>query len=223
MDDWKKFENEKTYALIELFQDRNQPYSTRDLVFFALCYRFRKDLLNKCEINCKRFGHDITVAEQIAESTFKSYALKGNFKIEKTNTSDVDDSFKIYLYGIAKNELTNYYRLQEKKKRGHFYDGNERIVKDLPPLPNFKLSIEDKIRLKAIESLSPAHRAVYLTYKQHERLGCNLPKKLREELREFLGGVEQVSVRGYKKEANDKINSYLEVMNLTKELSDGEF
>tara|TARA_R100001369_G_scaffold84450_1_gene117363 strand:+ start:54 stop:725 length:672 start_codon:yes stop_codon:yes gene_type:complete len=223
MNDWKEFENESTYNLIKAFQNRNQPDNTRDLMFFALCYRFRKDLLNKCEINCKRFGHDINVAEQIAESTFKSYALKGDYKIEKANTTNIDDSYKVYLYGIAKNELTNYYRLQQRKKRGHFYDGSETIIKDLPPLHNIKLSIEDQIRLKAIESLSPGHRAVYLTYKQHERMGCNLPKKLREELREFLGGVEQSTIRGYKKEANDEINKYLEIMKLTKELSDGEF
>lgn len=223
MEDWKKFENENTYYLIKIFQDRNQSDNTRDLMFFALCYRFRKDLLNKCEINCKRFRHDVNVAEQIAESTFKSYALKGDFKIEKTNASSIDGSFKFYLYGIAKNELTNYYRLQQRKKRGHFYDGSQTIIKDLPPLPNVKLSIEDQIRLKAIESLSLGHRAVYLTYKQHERMGCNLPKKLLEELREFLGGVKQTTVRGYKKEANDEINKYIEIMKLTKELSDGEF
>jgi len=224
MDDWKKFENEKTYTLIELFQDRNQPTSTRDLVFFALCYRFRKDLLNKCEVICNRFGHDITVAEQIAEKTFKNYALKGKFEIDKANTSNIDDAFKLYLYQIARNELTNYYRLQERKKRGHFYNGSERIVTELPPLPeNVRLSIEDQIRLKAIESLSDAHRTVYLTYKQHERLGCNLPKKLREELREYLGGVEQVTVRGYKKEAIDTIKNFIEVMNLTKDLSNEEF
>ena len=133
------------------------------------------------------------------------------------------DSFKLYLYGIAKNELTDYYRLQQRKERGHFYDGSQTIIKDLPPLPNIKLSIEDQIRLKAIESLSSSHRAVYLTYKQHERMGCNLPKKLLEELREFLGGVKQTTVRGYKKEANDEINKYIEIMKLTKELSDGEF
>ncbi len=223
MDDWKKFENEKTYVLIKLFQDRNQDDTTRDLAFYALCYRFRKDLLNKCEINCKRFGHDVNVAEQIAESTFKRFALKGDFKIGKTNASNIDDSFKFYLYGIAKNELTNYYRIQQRKKRGHFYDGSQTIIKDLPILPYVKLSIEDQIRLKAIESLSPGHRAVYLTYKQHERLGCNLPKKLLEELRDFLGGVKQTTVRGYKKEANDEINKYIEIMKLTKELSDGEF
>jgi len=223
MNDWKEFENESTYNLIITFQDRNQPVNTRDLVFFALCYRFRKDLLNKCEINCKRFGHNINVAEQIAESTLRSYALKGDYKIEKANITNIDDSFKVYLYGIARNELTNYYRLQQRKKRGHFYDGSETIVKDLPSLHNIKLGIEDQLKLKAIESLSPSHRAVYLTYKQHERMGCNLPKKLREELREFLGGVAQSTVRSYKKEANDEINKYLEIMKLTKELSDGEF
>ncbi|WP_203256508.1 sigma-70 RNA polymerase sigma factor region 4 domain-containing protein [Hyunsoonleella ulvae] len=223
MEDWKKFEKESTYNLIKIFQDRNQSDNIRDLVFFALCYRFRKDLLNKCEINCKRFKHDVNVAEQIAESTFKSYALKGDFKIEKTNTSNIDNSFKLYLYGIARNELTDYYRLQQKKKRGHFYDGSETIVKDLPILHNVKLSVKDQIRWKAIESLSPAHRAVYLTYRQHERMGCNLPKELLKALREFLGGVKQSTVRSYKKEAKDKIISYMEVMNLTKELSDGEF
>ncbi|TQO36471.1 DNA-directed RNA polymerase specialized sigma24 family protein [Arenibacter algicola] len=223
MDDWKKFKDVTTYDLIKTFQDRNQPDNTRDLVFFALCYKFREDLLNKCEINCKRFGHDINVAEQIAESTFKRYALKGDFKIEKTNTFIIDDSFKFYLYGIAKNELTNYYRLQQRKINGHLYGGSEAIIKDLPPLPNIKLSIQDQIKLKAIESLSPSHRAVYLTYKQHERMGCNLPKKLLEELREFLGGVKQSTIRGYKKEANDQIKKYLEVMTLTKELSDGKF
>lgn len=223
MEDWKKFENENTKCLIKTFQNKNNPDNTRDLVFFALCYRFRIDLLNKCEVICKRFRHDVNVAEQIAKSTFKSYALKGDFKIEKTNASNIDDSFKFYLYAIAKNELTDYYRLLQRKKRGHFYDGSQFIIKDLPPLPNVKLSMEDQIILKAIKSLSPGHRAVYLTYKQHERMGCNLPKKLLEELRVFLGGVKQTTVRGYKKEANDEINKYIEIMKLTKELSDGEF
>ncbi|MFD1553421.1 hypothetical protein DNU06_07050 [Putridiphycobacter roseus] len=223
MENWKKFENEDTATLIKLFQSKAEEESVREGAFYSLCYRFRKDLLCKCEITCKRFGHDINVAEQISEATFARYAQKGDFKIEKSSLTSIDAAFKLYLYAISKNELTNYYRLEEKKKRGHYYDGSERIITDLPPLPNIKLCIEDEIRLRAIESLSPAHRAVYLTYKQHERNGCNLSKQLQNELREHLGGVKQTTVRGYKKEANDKVNIYLEAMNLTKELSDEEF
>lgn len=222
MEDWKKFEKLDSLSLIKLFQDKKLSGKERDLAFFVICYRFRKDLLNKCEIICKRFGHDVNVAEQIAESTFKSYARKGDFKLEKASMSNVDNSFKRYLYGIAKNELTNHYRLEEKKKKGHFYNGSERIVTDLP-IPNSKLSTKDSVLLKAIQSLTPAQRTVYLTYKLHERVGCNLPKKLREELKEHLGGVSQTTIRGYKKEAIDKINSYLDVMNFTINKENGKF
>jgi cell wall assembly regulator SMI1 len=82
--------------------------------------------------------------------------------------------------------------------------------------------MEQAIIIKAIESLTPAQRTVYLTYTKYEKLGFNLPKKLREQLRVHLGGIEQSTIRTYKKEALEKIKSYKEVMKLTKELSDGK-
>ena len=85
-----------------------------------------------------------------------------------------------------------------------------------------KLSIEQSIILKAIESLTPSQRTVYLTYSQYEKLGFNLPKKLLQELRQQLGDISQTTIRTYKKEAFDKIKSFTEVMKLTKELSDGK-
>lgn len=84
-----------------------------------------------------------------------------------------------------------------------------------------QLSLEQSVVVKAIESLKPSQRTVYLTYKQYEKLGFNLPKKLLEELREHLGGISQTTIRTYKKEAFDKIKSFTDIMELTKELSDG--
>lgn len=214
MEDWKKIKHKNTSELIELFQNKEQPEQVRDSAFFALFYRFQEDVLKKCEIACKNFGHSVNVAEQISESTFKSFAKKGNFKVEKANYENIDKSFKLYLYAIARRELTNYYRLEEKKRLGLYYDGTESIVIDLPDYQNVNLSMEVKVKLKAIKSLPSSHRTVYLTYMKYEKLGCNLPRKLQKELREHLR-VKQNTIRTYKKEALDKIKTYLEVMKFT--------
>lgn len=218
MSDWKSIKDEDTERLTEIYQNKNNSKSQRENAFHALCHRFKNDVLNKCEIICKRFGHDVTVAEQIATATFIAYARKGDFQISKTHRDNVDLAFKVYLYKISRTELTNYYREQQRRNNNP-YTGEERIITELPPLPGVKLNLKQAILIKAIESLTPAQRTIYLTYKQHEKLGFNLPKKLLEELREYLGGISQTTIRTYKKEAVDKIENYTKVMNLTKELS----
>ena len=221
MSNWNKLKDEPTLRLAELFQDNLSSESQKENAFHAICYRFKDYVLKRSEIFCKRFGHDITVAEQITTATFTSYAKKGGFLIQKANQQDVDDAFKSYLFKIAKNELTNYYR-GEQRKKNYPYDGTERIITELPVLKGMKLSLEQSIILNAIESLTPSQRTVYLTYSQYEKLGFNLPKKLLQELRIQLGGISQTTIRTYKKEAFDKIKSFTEVMKLTKELSDGK-
>lgn len=209
--DWSK---KDSYELILLYQDENQSKSVRDSSFYTLVIRFRKDIIHKCEIICKSYGHNMLVAEQIAEATFKSYAKKGAFELEKSNIKNVDIAFKIYLYGIAKRELINFYRLEERKKNGFYSDGTERIVKEIPTVNSKGLSIEIRVKLAALNSLPDSHKVVYLTYTKYEKLGCNLPRKLQKELREYLG-VTQGTIRTYKKEAKDKIEEYLDVMRLT--------
>lgn len=221
MSDWNKLKDEPTLKLTELFQDKDSTESQKNNAFHAICYRFKAVVLERNEIVCKRFGHDITVAEQVTTATFTAYAKKGNFQINKASIEDGEDAFKRYLFKIAKNELTNYYRSQQRKK-DYPYDGTERIITELPVLEGMKLSLEQSIIIRALESLTPSQRTVYLTYKQYEKLGFNLPKKLLEELRGHLGGISQTTIRTYKKEALDKIKNFTEVMELTKELSDGK-
>ena len=213
---WEEYDVKTTLDLITLFQKKKGgDKSMRKNAFFALVNRFKKDLLEKCEINCRRFKHPSSVAEIIADNTFQAYAKKGNFNTEKGQGITIDDSFRIYLYGIAKNELISFYRTEKKKENGQYYDGTEHIITELPATDLSNLSIEAKIKYEIVQALSPSHRTVYLTYLAYEKLGCNLPRKLQAELRKYLGNVTQNTIRSYKKEANDKIKQALRIMDLT--------
>lgn len=212
---WEKFNVKPTEELVTIFQKKGGSKLNRNNAFFALVHRFKTDILQKCEINCKRFGHSSNTAEIIAENTFRAYAKKGKFDPKEGKGKIVDDSFRIYLYGIAKNELTNFYRIEQKKERGQFYDGTERIITDLPLVDVNNLSTKARVQYEIVRSLSPSHKTVYLTYAAYDRTGCNLPQKLQEELRLHLGNVTQNTIRSYKKEAHDKIKEGLKIMNLT--------
>jgi RNA polymerase sigma factor (sigma-70 family) len=212
---WESYNSKSTQELIEIFQKKGGTTTIRNKAFFALVHRFRQDLLNKCEVRCKQFGHSANVAEIIAENTFKAYAKKGKFDPNEGKGKTIDDSFKIYLYTIAKNELTNYYRIEEKKRNGKFYDGTEKIITELPKVNLKELDTRARVRYEIISSLTPSQRTVYLTYFAYEKIGCNLPGKLQSELRAHLGDVSQSTIRSYKKEASDKIKEGLRIMDIT--------
>jgi hypothetical protein len=205
--DWKRFENIETEVLIDFFQDPKQDDLVKDDAFLALSFRFRLDLLNKCEKICGNRGYDIEVAQKIAENTFLKYGRTKQFKIEKGNQIDIDTCFKVYLYKIASNELNDYYNQEEKRKKGQLYDGTEGLVTQLPTINIESLDPELKIVHQTLQSLPYSHLVIYLTYITHEVDGVNLPRKLQAQLREYLGGISQATVRGYKKEVIDKIEN----------------
>jgi DNA-directed RNA polymerase specialized sigma24 family protein len=212
MSDWKTLELHPTEVLIDFFQGQTQPKEVGKNAYLALMFRFRKDLLNKCEIICKKRGFDIDVAQIVAERTFKKYGRSKKFRIEECKSSCVDTCFKLYLYAIAKNELNNYFREEEKRKNGLLYDGSENIITEIPNLDLESLDEEDRIIHETLTSLPYSHQVIYLTYKVHEKEGVNLPKSLRMKLREHLGGIEQSTVRTYKKEATDKLESVKKII-----------
>lgn len=215
MAEWKRFETYETEDLIRLFQNRKSSEPDRDDAFCALVLRFREDVLKKTEIISSRFRHSPTVAEIVTDKTFEAYLKKGEFKFDKAAKASIDDSFKIYLYGIARNELVNYYRKQKRIKDGKYSDGTEQIITDLPEISMANLNVRGRIKFEVIQALPYSHRVIYLTYSAYEKLGCNLPKKLQQEIREHLGGIKQVTVRTYKKEACDKIVEALRILELT--------
>ena len=205
MADWKRFEKIETEVLIDFLQAPKQEELVKDDAFLTLCFRFRLDLLNKCEKICANRGYDIDVAQKIAENSFKKYGRTRQFKIEKGNQIDIDTCFKVYLYKIASNELNNYYKQEEKRKKGQLYDGTEGLITKLANIRIESLDGEAKIIHQTLQKLPYSHLVIYLTYTAHEIEGVNLPRKLQAKLREHLGGINQNTIRGYKKEAIDKI------------------
>ena len=211
-----------TKELISTFQNVETPQNDREHAFIVLCTRFRKELLEKSEVVCKRFGHSVVVAEQISDQAFRKYAQKPNYQESASNAMDYDTGFIFYLFGIAEKELTNYYRIQKRRQDGCDYDGSEQVISELPLIPEERLDLETKVKRAAIESLSPKHKTVYLTYEVHERKGFNLPRKLQAELREHLSIKKQSTIRSLKMEAISIINSYMKAMSITKNELNGE-
>ncbi len=210
-------ETAPTKALVELYQRRDTPQVDREKAFLILTYRFRREVLKKCEILCDNYGHNITVAETIAFKTFEAYARKGKFDEAKGQGKSYDDSFLLYLLAIAEHELINYYRETERKKNTP-YDGTEQIYHELPKTPtNFEVPIEMEIELNVIKNLSMAHRTIYLTYKVHQRQGFKMPRKLLSKMREQLG-LTQNTVNAYLKEVRDEISKALNTYRLTEKI-----
>lgn len=216
MTDWKRFEGTETEVLIDHFQNESKDESIRDHAFLAICFRVRKDLLKKCESICRNRGYDVDVAQDIVETTLKNYGKSGKFKYKKDDQFSIDDAFKVYLYRIARNELNDYYRLQEKRKNGQFYDGTEGIVTNIPNINVHELDKESQVIHETLMSLPYSHQVIYLTYMMHEKEGVNLPRTLQAKLRKHLGDIKQDTVRFYKKQAIDKIEAARKVITTLK-------
>lgn len=207
MSDWKKFETTATEVIIDFLQNDKNEIRVKNDAFVALMFRFREDLLNKCEKICKQRGYDNDVAQLIAERTFTKYGKSKKFKKEEGNYECVDTCFKLYLYKIASNELNSFYHEENKRKKGLLYDGTENIVTQLPKVNLNDLDDRGRIIHQTLLDLPYSHQVIYLTYKMHEREGINLPRALQAKIREHLGGISQNTVRFYKKEASDKIET----------------
>lgn len=205
MANWRRLENLDTIKLISHCQKIENEENIKDEAFIALCFRFRGDLLKKCEFLCKRKGHDIDVAREIVKNTFKKYGKSRKFNPSICNHKNIDDCFRFYLYKIAGNELIDYYKREQKRLNGQLYTGDETIITNLQDILLESLDAESQIIHQTLLDLPYSHQVIFLTYTMHEKDGVNLPRALQQKLREHLGGISQATVRTYKKEAIDKI------------------
>jgi DNA-directed RNA polymerase specialized sigma24 family protein len=212
-------EHAPTKTLVEFCQgDDATAQKQRERAFTILVYRFRADVLKACEILCHRYGHSATTAEMIADSTFAAYFKKGHFDEKKGKGKSYDESFLLYLLGIAEHELIDFYREQERKKKNP-YNGTEQLYSELPePRPGTKLSDELEIELEVVNKLSHAHRTIYLTYKVHQRSGFKMPRPLLATLRHTLNDITQDTVNCYLKEARDEIKKAISVYKFTQNM-----
>jgi DNA-directed RNA polymerase specialized sigma24 family protein len=222
MPDWKQFENHTTEDLIKFIKRKDQPEYTEASkdAFAAFCFRFRADLIRKCEVICSKWNYDIDAAIELAHRTFRKFWLKPFYDHSMRKSAKTwDEGVKFYLYRIANNELINIYREHNDPNP---YNGEETIIRDFPAdLENFeterKKELEERKEIfeMAFGSLSPKHKIIYLTYLIHAKDGKNLPRHLLKSLRDELG-LAQETIRYYNFEAKRTVNNYLKIWKLKK-------
>lgn len=218
---WEDYKDHSTSDLLEHIKwknDSDTECSTSAVYAYrALFFRFREDVVKKCRIISKNWGYDNDTGDSIAEATFaRFWQYPFSFNQEKCNTPNIDTCLKLYLYVIAKRLLSTYKDGLESDANP--YDGNEQIVIDFPDLDNMDVSTERKKGIKSmydkinniLNGLSPKHKIIYLTYKQHGKDGFTLPRNLSKQLREELE-LTQSSIRVYKKEAFDSVDKLLNI------------
>ena len=215
MNDWKKFQEKETEELIKLIQGKETNQQTLDSVFIAICFKFRESLAKFCIYLCNNRGYDIDTGYLIVNRTFRSYYKSKKFNINKGNCKSYHDNFLVYLQKIARNELNDFYKEEKKKINNQYYDGTEEIILKLPEIDYTRLPPEQRAIHEVLLSFSHKHQVIYLTYKAHEKDGVNLPLNLRNKLRNYVD-LKQPTIRTYKKEVIDKIESIKKAINTLK-------
>ncbi|MEX1269598.1 MAG: hypothetical protein WEA56_11380 [Balneolaceae bacterium] len=207
--EWKELENESTSDLIE-FMKMEDEY--RKAAFFAFCFRFREELISKCEIVCYRRGFTADKAVELANRTFERFLRYPKYDHDKSPCDEIDKGVIIYLFGIAQRVIIDMMFGAESP-----YDGTEEILYGFTSLDNSLsgrkrkeiIAVRETIE-KALSKLSEKHRIIFYTYFGHEEDGYKLPRPLLAALREKLD-LSQDTVRFYKKQAFDKVKEYLEI------------
>lgn len=213
---WQDYKDEKTEDLLEMikWKDQAAEYTeAAEAAFHVFCFRFRDDIVAKCEIICKNRGLDKQVAAIVAQRTFERFWKYPKYDHTKSNAPTVDEGVRFYLYGFAENETSNW-----QTPRISPYNGEEEIKYEFPEydLNNFpsekraELKKRFEIVRKALDRLSEKHKIIYLTYESYKIPGHNLPGHLLQKLRNELD-LTQNTVRYYYNEAKSKINEYLEI------------
>lgn len=221
MQDWHNFEKCPTIELIKQIQKRKDPNETcsSESAFHAFVFRFEPEFTKKAEVICASWGFNTEETIEIVQNVFAKFWKYPKFDFEKKKEQNIDQAVIFYLYGIARNELTNYFN----RKNGLMlssYDGSEHLVYDFPEMPeseyqDYTDNIQSSnIRLKAIraalETFSTKHKIIYLTYSSYEYSGKKLPRELLTKMRDELG-INQATIRSYKKDVLDKIKEYIAI------------
>ena len=220
MNENQDLNKETTENLLEYIQWKNDPEyaEVSEKAFKVFTFRYQLDLLKKLIPICINWGYDRDVAVELAYETFDRVWKYPKYDFTKSKQLDFDKAITFYLFGIAKRQLADYKKRIEKPNP---FTGNEDIVYELPDIEVLKIGKERKAQLvkkyellnAALSKLSPKHKIIYLTYKQYESLtkeGFDLPRQLTKKLREELE-LTQSSIRVYKKEAFEVVNTHIEI------------
>jgi len=214
---WEDLQKEPTGDLIDYMKCKNEPaYKTlAEAAFAAFTYRFQKEITDKCRKLGKHWEFNMEICDQLADRTFENFWRKP-YKFEKAKCEklSIDECAKYYLFKTAQRCFCDYAR-DILKIENSPYDGSEEVIIDFPVLETIEIS-DAKINMlqemqtemeRALASLSPKHKIIYLTYKAYEKGGFKLPRPLLQKLRDETK-LRQNTIRVYKKEAFKKVEEY---------------
>jgi hypothetical protein len=209
---WKDLENESTQDLIEFIKSKDDPgyLELAEAAFVVITFRFRQKLIDQCVIMCSKWHLTEDDAIELANRIFKRFWLYSKFRQEKWVGRSVDSALIRYLNGIGNREIHALVN-----NLPPLYTGMETVVYSLID-STIDHSPETLKKLQALEEwldkmflrLTPKHKTIYLTYKQHEISGRNLPGHLLKAMQGQLN-LTQATIRVYKKQALELINSEL--------------
>jgi len=211
------FENMSGAELLEFIFCFKEEYPEQSERAFAIfCYKYERDLLQKAEIYCSKFGYNETVALMVAECTFARVWKYPTFDIKKVKTKNIDTAIYQWLYPILYTQIVLLGKQDTCAEPTEEEDLS--IISNIDELishtvgDNVEKTKELKTKLNIIDSallgLSEKHRIVWLTYKAYEQRGKNIPRSVSNKLQEQLD-LTQNSIRVYKMQANQHINDYL--------------
>lgn len=209
---WEEFKDYGLQELVEYLQLKDDPEGKAwaDSAFANITFRYRKQLLIDCTRMCLKNGFTETDAEEIANRAFERVYHYPSFNFKKCRENDIEKCFRFYLLKIARHEFADFITPDDPP-----YNGEEKIIETLIDYQReydkeTLNSLKDREAQldKIFAKLSTKHKVIYLTYMLHEKEGRKLPRKLLQELRDYLG-LNQISIRVYKKEAVELVNKEL--------------
>lgn len=206
--------------LIEFISWKEEYPREAEQAFAVFCGRYEKDLLQKAEIYCSKFGYSEVDALLVANCAFARVWKYPSFDEKKAKSKNTDTAILMWLYPILYTQIV----LLGKKNTCAEPSKEEdlSVISNVDELINFSVGNdlekkkELKVRLEVIESallgLSDKHRVIYLTYKAYEEVGKNIPRTVSKKLQEQLE-LTQNSIRVYKMDANQHVSLYLARIN----------
>ena len=214
--DWKELQQETTADLIEYirYKDQEGYKELAETAFIAFTFRFSPEIIDRCRKTGRQRSYDRETSDLIAERCFdRFWKYPFGFEKAKCGTLDIEKCVLLYLFRIARNCFYDY----DKEISGDEspYDGTESVIVEFPGIEQLDIPEEDvkdlkrihDIMEKALSTLSPKHKIIYLTYKAFEKKGFKLPRPLLKKLREELD-LTQDSIRVYKSEAFKTVDEH---------------
>ena len=211
------FEKQSGSDLLEFISCwKNEYPELSEKAFCVFCYRYEKDLLQKAEIYCSKFGYNETIALMVVECTFARVWKYPTFDIKKAKSKNIDTAISLWMYRILYTQIVLLGKQDTCAEPTEEEDLS--IISNIDELilhtvrDDVEKTNQLKIRLNIIESallgLSDKQKVVWLTYKAYKQIGKNLPRSVSKKLQEQLD-LTHSSIGVYLMQANQHVNNYL--------------